>query len=506
MGVSFCKGYKARKMGATERRIKILSWIVGLLFCYYVYVYYTTFNIGISNFHKFIVPLEEERQNETELSIQYDKVVIGLGCAKCGSTYFIEQLTSHSQSKMKLNKTKAPIQDQSQSSNRSQAEIQRRSFLLLQRNTKRELHYWDYCFTHGPIEWWFKWFLKWGAQLLERHPHLNKMERARVQCSWKGYIQEWHRFDHLSEANRVIFPHERSDPNLMLVLSEKSPRYAISPHAPYLLSHYISKYFRTSNFVKLYFLFRDPTRKLWSHFWRRCLSHWTTNMPLNTTEINALCMKRISNIIQNMLESRWMHYPYVRDIWEELQSDVTAEEYSKARWDESNNRYLAWQNGVVTKYVNFFYVHSMDLLNAIDDITPFMDACYFIHLSMFQYMFVHTNSGNESANFQLFVQSVRVIRSEDVFDNSRLPILLQQFECWLWDDTSCVKIAPSDAPALSDRRHTLSSKSSFMLNAAKVEMPLFLQKKAQHTIIVHFSLFISFHFCFRRFISSSNYF
>jgi len=142
---------------------------------------------------------------------------------------------------------------------------------IVERGYHEELHYWDYCYTYSMVGSIYKSVVSGYYNWVDPDRIMVYPDKTRRVCGWDEYMDEWTRFYEGKEMNSILMTNPK---DYKYYLSEKTPRYMISPHVASIFNHYINR-FSDPNFIKFYVLIRNPITKVWSHFYRRCRTHWS---------------------------------------------------------------------------------------------------------------------------------------------------------------------------------------------------------------------------------------
>jgi len=155
--------------------------------------------------------------------------------------------------------------------------------------------------------------------------------------------------------------------------------------------------------------------------------------------------------------------------------------------DKYKNKYIQWNaidsvlldtNQVLTnklmtylgtEYIDLVYGMGLMFENGMDPIGPFIDACYILPILSWMHIFAtHGNSVHFSNNF-------KIVKSEDIFDESRRNDILRHALCWIYFDDQTA----------SDPRCQVSAVWPCVCPCAPFVCPLSLVSVQTHTQYTH---------------------
>ena len=355
-------------------------------------VLWSLYSVQHTNFHLNIVPLTDTPEQMTSFTKQYARVVIGLGFPKCGSTWFLAMLSRESS---------------------------RRGLPpLLERSTLHdELHYWDFCFTHGSLQSAEKYLRTLYEQWLLSEQARSDVYpvKSRLQCSLAEYAQEWRRFG--NHRNALWTAKNGTDSSGRRWLSEKSPSYILNPHVASILAGYSRK---NAGMFKMYVLVRDPIAKLWSNFYRRCRTHWHSK----DEESGEQCKQQVPVIVRRFLDA------YEAGVGElDWRNNVAA----LLKSGSGNLADDAFRFGLARAYIDFSYRRGMTYLGGMSSMTVFAAGCYVAPIVAYEWVFAKQWPGGAGA--QYFAENFRILQSEALFDLNSQEQLIYDALCWLYFDS-----------------------------------------------------------------------
>ncbi|ETO18194.1 hypothetical protein RFI_19084 [Reticulomyxa filosa] len=372
---------------------------------------------------------QEHTANEgiiNEIKTEREKepmILIGLGCMKCGSSFWQDLLSAsnpknvreNANQKNQINKTwvleqmKAHIGTVAKSyfiqsyTNKTNAErydaITRQNSAVIefvQPTWRADLGYVKECYWRG---------------LGTRSSHYK-------QCTFEEYVSLWETIAYNWEQHKHV------------VLVEKTPTYMRDPSGMQLLS-----YFASQHRIKFYICLRNPVSRTWSHVWFTCKNR------------QQRCQYTGENVIaslENVLYHKIKHYSH--DFYQ-LFDMINGEEGT-----DGNDNFVTY---IIQLYTNAYYnfVFEMDTIKerlATNDfygntnnqhlhhfqtstrlpykraIASLFTSCYYPQIVMIYSYLRKYGLVGESNNV------LKIFQMEKVYTN--YSALVFDLKCWIWDE------------------------------------------------------------------------